>query len=674
MKDAKDHPESLDEVNSLEITPEIKTFVKSLSGDVETEKTNRAFWEANVTNYFNLRYGIRSVKTNPWPNCANYSIPLADADIARLKPSYINLISVSPIVSFEPFGPEDVDPAQKREILFDWRMRTRVKFFEPYNYGVDKILEHGAVVFKTVWKFSTNAYTEYLELQDMDQQTLAALYDPRVTDEMLFQIITEELDIDTDFEENVKEVQKVIEKFRKGETKFKLKLLEVKENRPQVIPRNLKDDIVIPIDTLIFEDNLDNARWIDDKIWITKNDLKVAMRDGKYTQYEDSEIDSWANKSTVTNKYLRVTSAKQDDLVLLHETCVWYDINNDGIEERCICTWPDANPEQVLRFIELPYDHNQWPYTLVKRELNDPGVYASRGIPALDEDFQVGISTALNQAIDNGTIVNSPKVIFKRGSITNVRNQRYIPGENVETNGPTTDYEIRQLSNSSQSVLFQQAQYLKSWANERVGNLTAGLTQDNNMPGQGLVGQKTKFEVGAVLNLQNATQSLDLQVFQQQMARVYYQIDALYEQFGDEQEEVFITGQKPMRISRQEIRGRFHMVPNGKLDNSVPELRAKKAVMLKQIYTNSQGVIDPSINEYELNRYILNNFDARLAGKILKTQEQMQQEAMQNQAMQQQMKRQIFGEQVEVRNVTDAMDVKKALAMEQVGAHAEAKV
>lgn len=675
MKDAKEHPESLDEIKSIEITPEIKSFVKNLSSDVETEKTNRAFWEANATSYFNLRYGIRNVKTNPWPNCANYAIPLADSDINRMKPSYVNLISVSPIVSFEPFGPEDVDPAMKRETLFDWRMRTQVKFFEPYCLGIDKVLEQGAVVFKVVWKFSTNAYTEYLELDDMDQTVLQAIYDPRVDDNMLAQVIIEELGVDTSFTENIKEVEKVVAKFREGETKFALNLLEVKENRPQVIPRNLKDDIVIPVDTLVFEDNIDNARFIDDKIWITKNDLKIAMRDGKYAEFEDSEIDAWSDKSVYDNKYIRVNSAKMDGVVLIHETCVWYDINEDGIDERCICTWPDASPESVLRFIELPYDHNQWPYTLVKRELNDPGVYASRGIPALDEDFQVGISTALNQAIDNGTIVNTPKVIFRSGSIRNVRNQRYIPGEPVETTGATTDYEIRQQGNASQGTLFQQAQYLKSWANERIGNLTAGLTSENNLPGNAIGGGKSATEVKSLMAMSGQAQSLDLQIFQQQMARVYYQIDALYYQFGDDEEEVFITGQEPLKVTRQEIRGKFNMIPNGKLDNATPEFRAMKAARLRSMYLNpATGQIDPAIDGYELDKYILNNFDSRLAGKVLKTKERLQEEQMATQQQQEQMKQQLFQEQVGVRNISDAMDVKKALAMEQIGAQAMADV
>ena len=63
---SKQHPESLNEVNSLEVTEELKTFVHELASDVEMERTNRSVWESNIDKAVNLRYGIRNVKTSPW--------------------------------------------------------------------------------------------------------------------------------------------------------------------------------------------------------------------------------------------------------------------------------------------------------------------------------------------------------------------------------------------------------------------------------------------------------------------------------------------------------------------------------------------------------------------------------------------------------------------------------
>lgn len=662
MDKQPNNPDSLKELNALEIDYKIKDFTTSLSSDVQTERQNRSYWESAIDRYRNLRYGVRNSKTKPWPDCANYVIGLIDEHIQHLKPHYINLaFSVSPICNFEPFGAEDIDAARKKEILYDWRMKTQVKFFDQYNYGVDKLLQDGAVIFKVIWKFETNTYTKSLDLEDFNEETLRAIYDPRITDELLFSIIQEEIKINLEFEENIKEIGRVIKEFREGKKSFDLTLQEVKTNRPQVIARDLREDVILPLDTLIFEDNLDNARFIDDRIWTTENDIKLEMESGKYEKYTENEVRAWVGKNIYDKKYLTSPQLKSDDSILLHEVCCWYDMNDDGIKERCIVTYPDAAPGMVLRFIGLPYDHGQWPYTLVKRELNDPTVYSSRGIPAIDDDYQTGITTAFNQAIDNGTIVNTPKVVYRRNSITNIRNARYVPGEAVETTGPTTDYEIRQQMNMSQGTLFQQAQFLKAWADQRIGDLSSGLTSKNNQAGLGQSGQKTAKEINLIQTMQSGIQSLDLIVFQMQMARVYSQIDALYDQFVDDEEYQFITNEQPIKISRREIQGKFNIIPNGRLDNSNPEMRANKVFNLMKIFVN-----DPDIRQYELKKLFLQDYDSKISTKILLTEEEIdKRNQMQMQNMQQQ-KQMMLDEGIGMREMQDALDIKKEMALSQV--------
>ena len=648
----KKNPESLDELPKVEVTSQLQEFVNDLSQKVIEEKTNRAWWEQKIDIWRNLRYGIRNPKNNPWPNCANYVIPLIDADISRLKPSYVNLINVTPIVSFEAYGAEDIDPAKKREQLFDWRRRKDFTFFENYCLGVDYLLEQGAVIFKNTWKYSTRTYSVLIDLKDLPDQVLNALYDPMVTDEMLGQIIIENFQINTEFEENQNEVNRVVKEFRQGLTSFDLTLTEAEYDKAEMTPCSIRDEVVFPIETT----NLNEARFIDYRFPISKNDIKIAMRDSRYETYPDETIGSWTGNDISTSqspKNKNYLSTNDDDTIWLHESCVWYDVNNDGIKERCICTWPDKDPEAVLRFIELPYDHGQWPYCLVKREINDTGAFTSRGIPALDEDFQNGITTAFNQSVDNGTIVNSPKVVYKRNSIQNIRNIRYIPGEPVEVNGQTTDYEIRQMGNVSQQFLFQQAQYLKAWKDERLGSVTQGLSQVNNPEGQGSKSTKTAREINVIEALHAEVQSLDLQIFQQQMARVYYQLDALDEQFGSEEEQI-ITNDQPMKISRQEVQGRFNIVPNGRLDNSNPALRANKSyTILKAFYG------DPDIRQEELKKMFLQDFDAKLVNKLFKTPQEKQAEA---QAMMQQQKmheQDVINTQLGIKAQTDAMDIRK---------------
>ena len=654
---SKNHPESLDEVKSVKANSEIETFVSDLSGQVETEKDNRSRWEQAVDRLNRLRFGARRRKNHPWPGAANYIIPLIDARIEKIKPSYVNLaFSVSPIVTFEPFGPEDVEPARKRELLFDWRMRTQIKFFKPYCYGVDHILgSPGMTVFRTIWKFSSRKYTVSMDLDDMDDKTLDAIFDARVDDETLARGIQEQFDIDISYEENEDEIKRAVEKFRKGDTKIELNLFETAEDRPEVTACDVAQDLVVPIDTK----DLNDARFIDYKFWVTKNDLKISMNDNKYLKHSDETIDSWGGKSpkkTTTNNFKTVDI--DDELILLHETCCWYDIDGDGIEERCIVTWPDASPKEILRFIELPYDHGMWPYVQVKRELLNDWFYSTRGYPSLDEDFQKGISTAVNQAIDNGTLVNQPERVARKGVISNPRNRRFLPGEFTETNGSISEYETRQHPNISQPGLFQQAQFLKSWSDQRSPNSGQSFSNAAELPGLGQQGQKTKFEVQAQVGQQAQAQSLDLQVFQQQMAVVYYQIDALYNQFGSDEEEIQITGQPPLRVSRDEVQAKFNIVPNGRLDNATPQARLQKKMFAFQI-----GFGNPFVKQNDLIREIFEDIDSRLAKLVLKSAEELAQEAQQSIEQAQQAEQEGMQKSIGLRKLSDDMDVRKELLM-----------
>jgi len=477
-------------------------------------------------------------------------------------------------------------------------------------------------------------------------------------------IIQEEFGVDVDIQDNVDEINEAIDKFRQGETQFELEFLEVAEDHPQVVSRSLREDIIIPIDTVITDDNIDAARFIDDLCWTTKNEIKAKMRDGTYIEYPPEKIDTWAGHGSQDGRVMvkrPETTSELDDVVLLHETCVWYDINNDGVEERCIVTWADSSPSDILRFIEMPYDHGQWPYTLVKREWNDPGVYSSRGICALDEDMQIGISTELNQTVNNGTIVNNPIVVVKKNAVQNVRNNRYIPGNVVEVNNSTADYDIRQSANISQGAKLQIAQFLKGWANQRIVTSSAIMSDPTNLPGSGQGGKKTKAEISATSMITGRATALDLAIFQWQMARVYYQIDALYEQFGSDSEFEFITGGKKVSTSRRQIQGRYNMTPNGRLDNTNPAARAAKAVTIQTMYAN-----DPYINQYELRRYVMQEIDITLADKLLKTAEQLQQEAQRGAVQADQAKRQAVAESAQVKRLFDSLDLEKEFVSSKI--------
>lgn len=654
IKTSRPHPENLKEVNSVKATDGIEEFVTQLSKDIDEEIGKRKVYDIAVERLTKLRYGVRARKTRPWPGASNLSIPQIDTDINKLKPSYINLLNADPVVAFEPFGAEDIEPARLREQLYSWRLRHKVKIFKPFNYGVDMVLgPPGQTVFRIIWKFSSRKYQEVLDIDDMPDNVLAAIYDARVNDEMLFKIIQEELDIDLDYEENVEEINNAIADFREGKSKLTLDLYETDEDRPEVIACHPYIDLVVPLDTK----DINDARFIDYKFWKTKNQLKIEMADGKYNTFDDSALDAWLghNQKGSTGFSTESLTGKfsVDEMILLHETCCWYDINNDGIEERCIVTWVDADKTAILRFIELPYDHGRWPYVQVKRELTEDGFYATRGIPSLEEDFQVAISTSINQSIDNGTLLNMPERVAKKGVLSNPNNRRFIPGEFTELNGNLADYETRVLTNQTQPVLFQQAQYLKSWVDNRLSNQTVGFGQ-TDLPGTGERGKKTKAEIDAIIFDKSDAKSLDILVFQVQMSEVHYQIDALYDQFGPDEEEFIMTGNIPAKTSRKEVQGKFNVVPTGNLDNSNPQARFQKAMFAYQT-----GLGSPYVKQKELIQNVFKSLDPRLAQLLLYTDEELAQIDAQNQMMAKQQESQMFTKALQMRKISDDMDVRK---------------
>ncbi len=623
MSDIKD-PESLENVNSLKITDELEDFVNSVAQQVEECKTERAEWEQRIDSYTKKRYGIRSKKSFPWVGSANFVLPQIDSDINRLKPAYVNLAhAVNPIVTYEPYGPEDVAPARLREHLFDWRMRTQTKFFKENCLGIDYMLHNGFKIYKTGWRYELGKYCKYLDLKDTPSQVLEAMYMPEVDDETLAKIFSEELLPDLSLQENVDEVIRVVGEFRKGKTKFKFRFVEKTVNRAEVKALNPREDVVFPVGTT----DIQEARFIDHRFYVTKNDLKLRMKMGRYKTYDDDEIDSWGSVRYSGNNNNQLKSVRDgvqltnqdEDYVLLHEVSTWYDVNDDDIDERVITTYPDSDPSKILRFIENPYDHGEFPYVVVRRELNDAPIVSSRGIPALDDDFQTGISTLFNQDIDAGTITTTPTIVARKNSVKNLRNLRYVPGQVIETENGTADYTVVQNTNLGQLNRFNNMQYLKSWSNERIGNISAAISATNNTQGGGAGGSKTAREVSAIEGSSSQLQSMDLLVYQNQMADLYSQIDSLYEQFGEEEEYVAITGGQHVRISRAEIQGKFNIVPNGRLDNSNPAMRAQKSLNMLQLFTN-----DPYIRQDQLRKLFIDDSDTRLSQVLMKTPQEMQ--------------------------------------------------
>jgi hypothetical protein len=187
------------------------------------------------------------------------------------------------------------------------------------------------------------------------------------------------------------------------------------------------------------------------------------------------------------------------------------------------------------------------------------------------------------------------------------------------------------------------------------------LTDTTNLPGVGERGKKTKKEIDIIEGMQTDVTSLDLLIFQMQMAKIYYQIDALYNQYGDEEEEVIITGQKPQKITRRETQGKWNIIPNGRLDNTNPAMRVSKAWNLFRIF---QG--DQDIKQDELKRFFLGEYDNRLMKKLMYTPEEKQKREQYQQQLLEDLKKKAIGEGIDLKQIDIMLDLYKETIMAQI--------
>ena len=87
---------------------------------------------------------------------------------------------------------------------------------------------------------------------------------------------------------------------------------------------------------------------------------------------------------------------------------------------------------------------------------------------------------------------------------------------------------------------------------------------------------------------------------------------------------MMITNERSLKVSRREIQGKFNIIPNGRLDNANPALRAQKMLAMLQMFMN-----DPYIRQDEIRKIYLDDYDVRISQRLLKTPEEMQAEAAQ---------------------------------------------
>jgi hypothetical protein len=105
--------------------------------------------------------------------------------------------------------------------------------------------------------------------------------------------------------------------------------------------------------------------------------------------------------------------------------------------------------------------------------------------------------------------------------------------------------------------------------------------------------------------------SLDASMYANSLGEIFTQILELCQQYMPDRIFTLVVGQEgvqPLRISREEIQGKFHIFCRGNDVNSNPQLRAQKALARVQVLLNPTtlqlGVVNP-MNAFNILKHYL---------------------------------------------------------------------
>ena len=560
-----------------------------------------------------MRYRIKKVKNFPFVGCANLRMPTIETKIRKLKASLSNILfGIRPIVQVIPEPSGTFENAMKIEKFLDYLVMTKTKLKQKIILTIDQTLEKGWMCMKPHMTYEEVTRIENASLDDLSISDVEKIHSTSTSTEDLAQMLVSYFQ--ADMTDNVKNVNMMAlrdaaEKIHAGASSVKVDLQEVTKNHPDADPC-MDERLYVPTDGGYDPQEL---QWIIHEFFLPLDTVK-----------KNAEIKGWDTQGVTEIYSLKQVNLDQrniqiikdfregimrlqspDELIKIWEAYCWYDINNDGSKEKCVITLaPDFL--KVLRKSTLPFYSQKWPIIKMFYELCDDRWFSHRGIPEMIEDIVKEIDIQHMQKIDSQTIRNSPMFLYRAGLVNN-KTVQFIFGQGIPVNGMTPLVDVMApMNNTNAQAEFSykdEQMILESKVEELLGQVDFTLQSMINKRQPRTLGEVDQQVQGAQM-----TFSLDAMMFVDSVEELVNWIWDLWCQYGNDEEEFAYFGKdgwEKIRLSREEVKGRYKITIRGNDKNTNPQVRMQKAAMVLQDFENPQiaqalmqsGVMTP-VNMY----------------------------------------------------------------------------
>lgn len=581
---------------------DLATKIKELVEDSVSQTTT---WAEKNVKWHKMRMRIKKEKNFPFSGCSNIRMPTIEIKIRKLKAALSSVIfGIRPIVQVIPGPSGNWESARKVEKFLDHLLMDVIKIKAKVIIAIDQMLEKGFFVLKPYWKTMIVKRIEKLNALELPIEEALFIYDPETPAEEIKAAIVQRYEIDlNDYvaKENNASLDRVVEAIRAGDESIDVVFQDVTCNYPDValcepekiyVPTNSgyhpKDaqwkvhEYTLPLTTI--------QLYAETKGWDIKG-ISSMVDAAKNTNLKDSNIE--------IAKDLRegVTQMQNTGEVKIWEFYGMLDIDSDGVAENCVVTLaPDFN--KVMRKIANPFYSGEDPFIKMAYELTDDRWFSHRGISELIEDIVKMIDMQHNQKLDQQTIRNTPMYVHRAGMI-NKNAMQFVFGQSLPAQGmqPLSDI-IAPLNNSNSNVEFsyeREQMILETKVEEMIGQVDFSL--------QSMINKRQPRTLGEV-NLQNQNMqqvfSLDADLLRMSMEELFNWVWNLWCQYGEDEYEFAYFGKEgyePIKLSKEEVQGKYTITVRGNDDNTNPQNRIQKAQMIMGAMQNpaalQSGVITP---------------------------------------------------------------------------------
>ena len=599
----------------MEPVPVADKYMIHVRDVVDTSSSNRGTWVNKQTKYNKLRMRIKKAKTFPFIGCSNIRMPTAEIKLRKLKAALYNVVfGIRPVVTVVPPPGGRYETAMKIEKFLDHLIWDVMEY--PIKKGIitiDQELEQGFYLNSPYWRLEVTRRKEIFSLSDFTLDEVMFLYDGKTTDDMVKEFLTNFYDIDMNdkiSDKNEEALDEVLSRIYENDFSFYVE--DIVYDAPDVelfspercyvpsdSPMHPQDCQCLVLEYFlpyhVLKTNAEYFGWDIDGV-SDIGSYRGKQHDKDFTREQNKDLQEGIERIN-----------GESELVRIWRYLGWYDLDGDGVDEKCImhCA-PDF--QKTLHKHSLPFLNGKFNVVKFFYELTDNRWYAHRGIVEIAEDIIKEIDVQHNMKIDQQTIRNAPMFLYRAGQV-NPNLIQMIPNQAIPIRGlqPLRDT-VDVLNNTNPNAEFsyeREQQILESKLEELMGQVDYTL--------QSQINKREPRTLGEVqLQAQSAQNvfSLDASQHTHQFSELFTFIWDLWCQYGSDEYEFNYFGQngwEPIKLSKEEIQGKYRVTVRGNDRNTNPQIRLQKASQIMSAAVDpvliQSGVITPMQMINSLKRF-----------------------------------------------------------------------